>query len=78
MGLSVLADIEHLVTSAWRRLCKNRFLLRRPTRTVPVLEEACASDSTGWQKIGEVLTAACDVVPATIPSEFQETFRELK
>jgi hypothetical protein len=78
MGLFVLADIEQLVTSAWRRLCKNKFLLRTPTRTVPVLEEACASHSTGWQKIGEVLTAACDVVPATVPSEYRQRFQELK
>jgi hypothetical protein len=78
MGSFVLADIEHLVTSAWRRLCERRFLLRTPTRTVPVLEEACARDCTGWQKIGEVLTAACDAVPATVPSEFQQMFRELK
>ena len=76
--LFVLADIEHLVTSAWRRLSENRFLLRAPTLTVPVLQEACASASTGWHKIGEVLTAACDVVPATVPSEFRQRFQELK
>jgi len=78
MDSFVLADIEHLVTTAWRLLCEKRFLLRTPTRSVPVLEEACASDRTGWQKIGVVLTAACDVAPATVPSEFQQMFRELK
>ena len=77
MGLFVLADIEHLVASAWRRLSENRFLLRAPTLTVPILQEACASASTGWRKIGEVLTAACDVVPATVRSEFRKRFQEL-
>jgi hypothetical protein len=77
-GLFVLADIEHLVTRAWRRLCENRFLLSAPTRTVPALEEACESASTGWSKIGEILTAACDVVPANVPSEMRKRFQELK
>jgi hypothetical protein len=76
-GLFVLADIEHLVTSAWLRLSENRFLLRTPALTVPVLQEACTSASTGWHKIGEVLTAACDAVPASIPVELREGFRKL-
>jgi hypothetical protein len=46
--------------------------------TVPALLQACASASTGWRKVGEVLAAACDAVPATVPSEFRERFRELK
>jgi hypothetical protein len=78
IGLFVLAEIEHLVTSAWQRLSEQRFLLRLPTVTVPALLQACASASKGWRKIGEVLIAACDAVPATVPSEFQERFRELK
>jgi hypothetical protein len=78
MGSFVLADTEHLVTSAWRRLSEKRFLLRSPMLTVPILQEACASASTGWHKIGEVLTAACDVVPASVPSEFRRRFQELK
>ena len=77
MGLFVLADIEHLVTSAWRRLSENGFLLRSPRLTVPILQKACASSSTGWRKIGEVLPAACDVVPTTVPSEFRKRFQEL-
>jgi hypothetical protein len=76
--LFVLADVEHLVTSAWRRLSENGFLLRAPALTVPVLQKACASASTGWHKIGEVLTAACDVVPATVPNELRQRFKELK
>jgi hypothetical protein len=77
-GLFVLAEIEHLVTSAWLRQSERRFRLRAPAVTVPTLLKACASASTGWRKIGEVLSAACDVVPATIPSEFRERFRDLK
>jgi hypothetical protein len=77
-GSVVLADIEHLVTSAWRRLSESRFLLHAPAITVPALLQACASVSSGWRKIGEVLTAACDAVPATVPSEFHERFRELQ
>ena len=76
--LFVLADVEHLVTSAWRRLSENGFLLRSPALTAPILQQACASPSTGWHKIGQVLTAACDVVPATVPSAFRQTFQELK
>ena len=77
-GLFALAEIEHLITSAWQRLCGQSFLLRAPTVTVPALQRACASASTGWRKIGEVLTAACEAVPATVPEEFREKFRELK
>jgi len=78
MGSFVLAEIEALVTSAWRRLSEKKFLLRSPLQTVPLLQEACASASTGWQKIGEVLTAACDVVPASVPNEFRKRFQKLK
>jgi hypothetical protein len=77
VGLFVLPDIEHLVTSAWQRLCENRFLLRAPALTVPELREACASASKGWPKIGEVLTAACDAVPTLVPPELRERFRKL-
>jgi hypothetical protein len=77
-GLFVLADIERLVTSVWRRQSENGFLLRMPMATVPALLRACESASTGWRKIGEVLVAACDVVPASIPEGFRERFRSLR
>jgi hypothetical protein len=77
-GLFVLADIERLVTSAWRRMSENRFLLRAPMTTVPELLRACESALTGWRKIGEVLVAACDVVPANVPEGFREHFRRLR
>jgi len=73
----VLLDVEHLVTSAWLRLSEDSFLLRSPALTVPPLQEACASASTGWRKVGEVLTAACDTVPAPVSQEFRRRFREL-
>jgi len=76
--LYILPDVEHLVTTGWLRLSQNRFLLRTPAQTVPALQRACASASTGWQKIGEVLTAACGVIPATVPNEFLQRFKELK
>jgi hypothetical protein len=76
--LLVLPDVENLVTSAWLRLSENSFLLRAPAVTVPVLRSACASASTGWRKIGEVLTAACDAVPAPVPVEIRERFRKLR
>src|SRR5215831_3159004 len=75
--LFVISDVEHLVTSAWQRLSENAFLLPTPTLTAPVLQKACASVSTEWRKIGEALTAACDVVPATVPSVFRQRFQEL-
>jgi hypothetical protein len=77
-GLYVLAEIEQLVTRGWLRLSEQRFLLRTPAVTVPGLLQACASTSSGWRKIGEVLNAACDVVPATVPKEFRERFRQLR
>ena len=76
-GLFVLAEIEHLVTSAWQRLSEQSFLLRAPALTVPALQRACSSASTGWRKIGEGLTADCDVVRATVPGEFGARFRGL-
>ena len=78
VGLLVLPDIENLVTSAWLRLSENCFLLRAPAVTVPVLRGACASASTGWRKIGEVLIAACDAVPAPVPVEFRERLHRLR
>jgi len=77
-GLLVLADIEKLVTNAWLRLSENSFLLRASAVTLPVLREACAGASTGWRKIGEVLTAACDAVPPPVPVEIRERFRKLR
>jgi len=77
-GLLVLADIENLVTNAWLRLSENSFLLRAPAVTVPILREACASASTGWRKIGAVLTAGCDAVPVSVPVELRERFRKLR
>ena len=74
----VIRDVECLVTMAWQRLCEVTFLLRSPRLTVPILRNACLSSSTGWLKIGEVLTAACDVVPVTVSREFRERFQKLK
>jgi hypothetical protein len=76
--LFVLADVEHLVTSAWLRLAESRFLLHSPTLTVPALELACESNNTGWSKIGAVLLAACDVVPGAVPAEFRERFKKMR
>ena len=77
-GLYVLDEIECLVTGAWRRLAEQGFLLRAPAVTAPALLQACASPSGGWRKIGEVLCAACDAVPAAVPNEFRERFRQIK
>jgi tetratricopeptide (TPR) repeat protein len=74
----VMPDIEQLVTTAWRRLAEQSFPLRAPAVTAPALLQACASTATAWQKIGEVLIAACDAVPAPVPSEFRERFRLLR
>ena len=77
-GPYILSDIERLVTSGWRRLSVQSFLLRAPAVTVPALLQACASASTGWRKIGEVLAAACDVVPGSVPAALRERFRALQ
>ncbi len=77
-GLLVLADVAHLVTSAWLRLAESRFLIRAPALTAPALEQACASAQTGWRKIGTILLAACDAVPAAVPLGFRERFQEMQ
>jgi hypothetical protein len=77
-SLLVVADVVHLVTSAWLRLAESRFLLRAPALTAPALEQACASAQTGWRKIGTILLAACDAVPAAIPPGFRERFQEMQ
>ena len=76
-GPYVLAELEHLVTSGWRKMSERTFLLRAPAITAPSLLQSCASVSTGWRKIGEVLAAACDVVPGLVPIEFRARFRDL-
>lgn len=73
----VLSDIELLVTRAWLRIADRPFLLRTPAATIPALRNACSSPTTGWRKIGEVLTAACDVVPAAVPPDMRDKFRDL-
>lgn len=77
-GPYVLSDIERLVTSGWQRLSAQSFLLRAPAVTVPPLLHACAGASKGWRKIGEVLAAACDVVPGSVPAALRERFRALE
>jgi hypothetical protein len=76
-GMFVLSDVEQLVTSGWRRMSARPFLLRAPATSVPAVIQACASSSTGWRKIGEVLLAACDAVSARVPSELRARFQEL-
>jgi len=78
IGPYVLPDLEHLVTTGWQRLSAQSFLLRAPAVTVPALLQACASASTGWRKIGEVLAAACNVVPGSVPAALRERFRALE
>jgi tetratricopeptide (TPR) repeat protein len=73
----VLPDIELLVTRAWLTMADRPFLLRAPAATVPALQQACSSSSTNWRKIGEVLTAACDVVPTAVPTDMRNKFRDL-
>jgi hypothetical protein len=71
-------DVERLVTEGWRRLSTTgAFLLRSPGTTVPELERAFASKSTGWRKIGEVLIAAADATPGATPEYLLRAIREL-
>ena len=76
-GPYVLPDIEQLVTSGWRRLSAQRFVARAGGDRSSLLR-ACESASTGWRKIGEVLAAACDVVPGSVPAALREKFRTLQ
>ena len=72
-----LADIELIVTRGWLRIADRPLLLRAPAATVPALRHVCSGPSTGWRKIGEILLAASDAVPANVPAEMRERFRTL-
>lgn len=76
-ALHVLRDVETLVVEAWRRVAQQTFRLRNPRVTGPALIQACDSPSTGWKKIGEVLLAAADAIPATVPQDMLNAFRRL-
>jgi hypothetical protein len=76
-AMLVLADVERLVTSAWRWLAEQGIRLRAPGATAPALLQACDSVSRDWKKVGEVLVAACDAVPAVIPEEIRRRLRSL-
>jgi hypothetical protein len=76
-AMLVLPDVEFLVTSAWRRLAEEGFRLRAPGATAPALLQACDSISRDWKKIGEVLVAACEAVPAMVPEEIRRRLQSL-
>jgi hypothetical protein len=76
-ALLVLSDIEALVVRGWQRISEQGFRLRNPAITVPMLRAACASEESGWIKIGGILLAACDVVPGAVPPSMAEYFRKL-
>ena len=79
LGLSFcpIDDIERLVTSGWLRLSTRPFLLRTPALSVPELKRACASGAHGWRKVGEILSAGLQAVPAAVPESVRETVRRL-
>jgi hypothetical protein len=72
-----IADVERLVTDAWLGIADRPFLLRMPSTTVPELRAACASNTRGWRKVGEVLSAAEHAIPATVPASMRQTIRDL-
>jgi hypothetical protein len=63
----VVGDLERIVTPAWRRLVDRPFLLNSPRISVPAIEAAIHSPTTGWNKIRAVLQAALPAV--SIPSD---------
>ena len=76
-ALFVLSDVESLMTKSWLRVSDQGFWLRNPGVTTPALKAACASAAAGWTKIGAVLLAACNVIPAAIPPEMVTRFNQL-
>src|SRR5260370_29664745 len=76
-AIFVVSDIEHLVTSTWLRLSRRRFLLRAPSRTVLELQPACGSNAKRWKNISEVLSAAEDATPASLPDVYRQGIRKL-
>jgi len=45
--------------------------------SVPDLQRAFASTSIEWRKIGEVLIAAANATPATVPEDMRRVFLDL-
>jgi hypothetical protein len=76
-AIHVLRDVEALVVQAWRRAAEQTFRLRNPRITAPALVQACDSPSAGWPKIGEVLLAAANAMPASVPQDMIAAFRRL-
>ena len=73
-----LSDVEELVIRAWTAVAEEGLFLRAPAVNGPLLLEACRGPETGWPKVGRILAAACDAVPATVPTAFRNQFRDLK
>lgn len=76
-GIFVATDVEALVSRAWLRMADQAFRLRNPAVTVPPLKSACTSTSMPWPKIGSILLAAVDAIPASVPAEMVAAFRRL-
>lgn len=76
-GIFVVEDIEALVSRTWLHMADQAFRLRNPRVTVPPLKAACASTARPWPKIGGILIAAADAVPASVPREMVAAFRRL-
>lgn len=76
-GIFVAADVEVLVSRAWLAMAGQAFRLRNPIVTVPPLKAACASSAGPWPKIGGILIAAANAMPASVPAEMIAAFRRL-
>jgi hypothetical protein len=63
---------------AWLKIAAQGFRLRNPAVTVPALRAACANVLTPWPKIGTILLAAADAMPASVPAEMIASFRKLQ
>lgn len=73
----VEAHLEHVVVLSWRRLVdENRFALRTPALSAPLIREACDDPSSGMTKVARVLLAARAAVSVRLPDDMLAQLRE--
>jgi len=73
----IAVPLSQIITKAWVRLCDIPALLSTPAVSVPAIQEAVASTSTGWQRTRLVLRAALMAAPNTITSQMTGFVDEL-
>jgi hypothetical protein len=68
-----------LIPAAWLRAIKHqRFALKSPNLTVPVITDACASETKGFRKAATIILAARNAVSTKIDDSLLQTLMEMR